>query len=166
MKHVSGRMLAALLAMTFSIPAALASDHTEADTQADVAEARAAMRAGREKIIDDELRLTASEEQAFREIYDRYRTETNALFDRKASLIDEYVSRYKAADIDDQYANSLVDDYLQAEKELLDTRRKYVKRFRKVLPARKVARLFQLENKIDAEIDAALAAAIPLIDTQ
>lgn len=166
MRNLSKHMLALLLAFAVSLPSALASGHAESDAQADLSAARAAMRESREAIIGDELRLTAAEEQEFRAVYDSYRSETNALFDRKADLIVEYVARYKAADIDDRYANSLVDDYLRAEKELLDTRRKYVKRFRKVLPAKKVARLFQLENKIDAEIDAELAAAIPLIDPQ
>ena len=41
-------------------------------------------------------------------------------------------------------------------------RRKYVKRFMKVLPAKKVLRYYQIENKLDAMIDMDLAAMIPL----
>jgi hypothetical protein len=36
--------------------------------------------------------------------------------------------------------------------------------FKKSLPALKVARFYQLENKIEAEIDAQLALAVPLIE--
>jgi len=37
-----------------------------------------------------------------------------------------------------------------------------VPRFQSVLPARKVARFFQIDNKLDKKIQAELAADIPL----
>jgi hypothetical protein len=40
-----------------------------------------------------------------------------------------------------------------------------VPRFREVLPVLKVARFYQLENKMDAEIDAQLALVIPLVES-
>lgn len=166
MKHRSNVFVAAMVIAVVSSPWVLAAEHSETAAQDELAEARAAMRAGREEIISDELSLTDAEEQAFRPIYDNYRADTNALFERKADLVVEYVARYRAASIDDRYADTLVDDFLGIEKALLDTRRKYVRRFRKALPARKVARLLQLENKIDAGINAELAAAIPLIEAQ
>jgi hypothetical protein len=36
--------------------------------------------------------------------------------------------------------------------------------FRTVLPVQEVARFYQLENKMDAEVDAQLALAIPLLE--
>ena len=39
----------------------------------------------------------------------------------------------------------------------------YVKKFKKVLPAKKVARYYQVENKLDAIIDVDLAREIPLV---
>ena len=47
---------------------------------------------------------------------------------------------------------------------LLKVQQQYVRKFRKILPIRKAARFFQLENKIDAEIDAELAMTVPLIE--
>ena len=47
---------------------------------------------------------------------------------------------------------------------LLKAEKKYLRRFRKALPASKVTRFYQLDNKLDAEIDVALAALIPLYD--
>jgi hypothetical protein len=41
-------------------------------------------------------------------------------------------------------------------------KRKYVKRFMKVLPAKKVLRYYQIENKLDTIINMDLAATIPL----
>ena len=40
----------------------------------------------------------------------------------------------------------------------------YLDDFRKALPARKAARFYQLENKMDAELQSQLALIIPLID--
>jgi len=46
----------------------------------------------------------------------------------------------------------------------LKVQKQYLRKFRKVLPALKVVRFYQLENKMDAEIDAELAVFIPLME--
>jgi hypothetical protein len=46
----------------------------------------------------------------------------------------------------------------------LQVRQRYVRHFRKIIPGIKLLRFYQLENKIRAEVDAALALAIPLAD--
>jgi hypothetical protein len=50
------------------------------------------------------------------------------------------------------------------QKDKLDLERDYVKKFKKILPGRKVARYFQLEHKLDAIVDYDLAKNIPLIE--
>jgi hypothetical protein len=40
---------------------------------------------------------------------------------------------------------------------------RYVPRFKKVMSARKVARFFQVDNKLDAAINADLVEQIPLV---
>ena len=45
-------------------------------------------------------------------------------------------------------------------------RRAYVPEFAAILPGRKVARLYQIENKMDAVIRYDLAATIPVIEEQ
>ena len=42
----------------------------------------------------------------------------------------------------------------------------YYKKFKKILPAGKAAKFFQVENKIETMIDAQLALEIPLIETK
>ena len=44
-------------------------------------------------------------------------------------------------------------------------RRKYWKKFRRIVPATKAARFYQLETKMDAEVDYVLAGGTPLIET-
>ena len=54
--------------------------------------------------------------------------------------------------------------YFDIQSDILKIRKKYVRRFRKILPDIKVMRLYQIENKIRAEVDAALAIMVPLAD--
>ena len=46
----------------------------------------------------------------------------------------------------------------------IGVQKEYLAGFRSVLPVQEVARFYQLENKMDAEVDAQLALAIPLLE--
>ena len=130
----------------------------------EVREGRAMIRVERLEIVRSELQLTDDESAAFWPLYAKYRDETDAIQDRYAALIAEYLRRYDDADLTDEYADELIDSFLSIKIELLGVQRKYLPDFREVLPSLKVARLFQLENKISAEIDAQLALVVPLVD--
>ena len=130
----------------------------------EVQEGRAMMREGRLEIVRSELPLTAQEATEFWPKYAEYRAEVDAIQDRYSDLVADYVGRYNNADLSDHYADDLIDSWFDIKRELLDVQEIYLSEFRKILPALKVARLFQLENKINAEIDAQLAVVVPLID--
>ena len=131
--------------------------------QQDVDEGRAMVRAGFRDVIHEEILLTEQESAAFWPVYDAYETAVSAIMDRYAALIRGYVERYDAGDLTDEYADELLNDYFAIRQELLDTRRAYIPKFKAVLPPLKVTRLYQLENKLNAEVDIQLAIAIPLI---
>jgi len=156
------RVLTFLCAM-FLLPVAIA-DSPEGTAATSVEEGRAMMREGRLEIVRSELPLTEQEAADFWPKYADYRREIDAIQDRYADMVAEYVSRYDSADLSDDYADDLIDSWFDIKRELLDVQEIYLSEFRKVLPALKVARLFQLENKINAEIDAQLATVVPLID--
>ena len=54
--------------------------------------------------------------------------------------------------------------YFEVNQAVLRKRQEYVKKFSKVMSSIKVMRFFQLENKVQAEVNAALAVTIPLAD--
>ena len=54
--------------------------------------------------------------------------------------------------------------YFEVQQAILNKRQDYMKRFGKVMSGIKVMRFFQLENKVQAEVNAALAVTIPLAD--
>jgi hypothetical protein len=58
----------------------------------------------------------------------------------------------------------LIEEYLSVEEDRAKIRRRYLPEIAKVLPGRKVARFYQIENKIDVVLRYELAAEIPVID--
>jgi len=68
-----------------------------------------------------------------------------------------------AQEINDEIAQAMLKEFISIRQAELDVTRKYLKRFQKILPAKKVARFIQLENKLDTVIDFELASEIPLV---
>lgn len=155
-------VFAALLAAV-SIMAITPVSAQSVSNQKEVEEGRAMVAAGRKEMVRMELQLSKEDATAFWPVYDEYAAATKVVQDAYVSVIMRYVDRADAGDIDDDYADELLTSYFVIKQELLNIRRAYVPRFKAVLPAAKVARFYQLENKINAEIDAQLATAIPLI---
>ena len=75
--------------------------------------------------------------------------------------IEDYAKNYGT--MSDEAATKMIDDYLELQAERLELMELYLPKFKKVLSPKKVARYYQLENKVDAAIDYGLAAQIPLI---
>ena len=121
------------------------------------------LRAGFRDVIGEELLLTDAESDAFWPVYDDYEAVITGIMDRYAGLITRYVDRFNAGDLSNEYADELLEEYFAIRLELLEARRAHIPEFKAILPALKVAQLYQLENKLNAEVDIQLAMAIPLI---
>ena len=89
-------------------------------------------------------------------------TEVNKLVDRQVQLITVYADNY--GDLSEETAVWIVDEFVALERAEADLKAAWVPRFREVLPSRKVARFFQLENKMDTIIEYDLATSIPLVE--
>jgi hypothetical protein len=121
-----------------------------------------AIRANRKALVAASLNLTADEGAKFWPLYDRYQQEINALGDRLVGVIQDYSSSFST--LSNDKAMKLMDEYLSIEAERVKVRRTYLDEFAKVLPGRKVARFYQIENKIDAVLRYDLAATIPVVE--
>ena len=150
------------LLMLAAAPQAIAQDDTLGNPQLE--NARALIQATQEALIRNDLRLTADEEEGFWPLWEEYRAATLPIRDRYVLLIAEYLRRYDAGTLDDAYAERVLMDYFEIKTGLLETRESFVERFAAVLPMLKVARLYQLENKLTADVDAELALIVPLFD--
>lgn len=152
------RFLTALVAMVFllSIP------QLWAQTTKEVEELRSVMEADRLDIVSKNLELTAEEEERFWGLYRTYRRDMSKLGDRAADLIGQYARNW--GDVSEELAEKLVRDYLQVQVEQHQMKMAYIDRFKEVLPNKKIFRLYQIENKLDALVRFELADSIPLIE--
>ncbi len=112
------------------------------------------------------LDLTEKEAEAFWPLYEEYRQKVKAVRERRLSLIEAYAERYRAGTVDDEFAEMAIKDSLKIQLETVKIRQKYWKKFRRIVPAIKAARFYQLENKMDTEIDFVLSGGIPLVETR
>src|SRR5947208_15879749 len=78
--------------------------------------------------------------------------------DRYVKLVVAYLDTYKA--LSDDAATGMLKEYLSIERARTDVKSEYVPRFGKVITAKKVARFFQVDNKLDAVINADMARLI------
>ena len=163
------RYLLVLLALSAGLLASGAVSGQQASPQAgkntaELQQARVLLKFGRDDIVKEEMRFSEAEAEAFWPVYDRYDADLLVIRDRYAELVTGYTAAYRAGTVSEAQANQIIDDYLEIQSELLRIKRKYLGDFRKVLPARKAARFYQLENKMEVELEFQLAQVIPLID--
>ena len=79
----------------------------------------------------------------------------------REKLIETYAKSYSS--LTDEMATKLLNDYLALEQAHVALLRSYVPRFEKVLPPKKVGRLYQVENKLRALVNYELAREIPFV---
>jgi len=123
-----------------------------------------AIRANRRALVAINLQLTDEEAGKFWPVYDRYQGEINKVGDRLVALIKEYTSNFRT--LSNDRALEIVKEYLAIGTDRARIRGAYLTEFAKALPGRKVARFYQIENKMDAVIRYDLASTIPVIDEQ
>jgi len=150
------RAAIALLLCSLAVPA-LAQDKP-VDTMQIV---REKIQADKKLFIAQNMKLTEAEAKAFWPVYDRYQGDLAKLTDRNIKLIEDYVKNYEA--MTDETAQKLLDEFLAIEGDRWKLRESYRPQFMKVLSAKRVARYYQLENKIHAVVSYDLARKIPLV---
>ena len=115
-------------------------------------------------VIAEEVELTDAESAPFWALYDEYESKSYLIHDKRIAIIKEFAANFE--NLTDEKADEIYTDVLNFQKELLKLKMTYYKKFKKIVPAGKAALLMQIENKIEALIDAELALEIPLLDTK
>jgi hypothetical protein len=121
---------------------------------------RASIQLRRQALVTAAMDLAPKEAEAFWPLYREYRMEMAKVGDRLSKLLVQYSEQYDT--LTDAQAATIMDEYLGIEKARNGVRGKFVPRFRKILPARKAMRFFQVDNKLDAVVSAQLASIVPL----
>lgn len=169
MKVPLGTAFAAALACAGLLAPGPAASQTQARSRdvaagplhSDVELTRAVLRTERQAIVANAIELTQAEAERFWPLYREYHGERDKLSDRTAKLVLDYSERYP--NVSGQEAEEMLDEYLEVQSELIELKRRYLAKFRKVLPQIKVTRYYQVENKLDSAVNMELAKSIPLI---
>jgi DNA-directed RNA polymerase subunit F len=138
---------------------AVGQDHDAATIDMEII--RKKVFADKKYFVAQHMGLTESEAAAFWPVYDRYQQELATLSDRSRALIREYAEYFKT--MSDDVAKKLINELLSIQSDRVKLRQNYLPQFRKVVSEIMVVRYYQIENKIQAVLDYALAANIPLI---
>jgi S-adenosylmethionine hydrolase len=160
MSHLIHRAIAVVLLLA-AVPAFAQQG---ADVGAKIRETQALVAKEFRQILREEMLLTDAESEAFWPLYERYSAEKRAINEPYFAALIEYVDRYYNGDLNDEHAERLMNTYFEVHQANLRKRQEYVRKFGNVMSKVKVMRFFQLENKVQAEVNAALAATIPLAD--
>jgi hypothetical protein len=111
-------------------------------------------------VVATVLNLTEGEAKAFWPVYNAYQSDMITYYDRVAKLIDTFSQAQGS--MTDEAATKLLGDFLTLETDYAALLKSYAPRFRRVLPPVKVARLYQVENKMRALVNYEIAREIPL----
>ena len=144
-----------MLCLTSSMSAQSDNDYLEISRDVLKIEKKAA--------IANVMELSETESQPFWNLYNEYQGKLYTVHNKRIDGIKDFAKNYE--NLSDEKANELYVNYLSYQSELLNLKKGYYKKFKKILPAGKAARFFQAENKIETLIDAQLALEIPMIET-
>jgi hypothetical protein len=125
---------------------------------------REKIKADKKALIADNMDLSDAESKGFWPIYDSYQKELQKTNQRIGKLVTSYSTAYNQGPVSDEISKKLVTELLAIESSELEIKKSFVPKLEKVLPAYKVARYVQIENKIRAAVKYELALEIPLID--
>ena len=121
------------------------------------------VKADKKLVVAANMDLTEPEGKTFWPIYDDYQKDLQTINDRLAKMILAYADLYNKNALTDAGAKQLTNEALAIDRDELRLRNIYTARIERFLPAKKVARYLQIENKIRAAIRYELATGIPLV---
>lgn len=150
------RALALATLVSLTVPPALAQTVREA-----LEITREAVETRRRVLVSGSLPLTDAETRSFWPLYDAYEKERRRIDERANRLVADFVAA--AATLTDAQADAIMDEALKIDEERLRLRRTWRGRMSKALPPRKLARFFQIENKLDSVVRADVSRQIPLV---
>ncbi len=123
----------------------------------------AAVEAQRKSVIAQNLYLS-DKESGFWAVYNDYRAAMRKVIDLRAGVITDYADAYRNNALSDKIAGKLLDRSLAVQEKRIKLKKSFVKKFKKVLSAKNVARFYQIDNRVDLLINMQLSSGIPLAE--
>ena len=98
-------------------------------------------------IIKEYIQLTEAEAKDFWPIYDDYQSTMRDFLPKIVVLINKFVSEYET--LSDKQADVIIEEIMDTQKESIEIKKSYVKKFRRVLPPKKLLELIHAESSIE-----------------
>jgi len=112
-------------------------------------------------LIVQEMNLPVADNPDFWETYNAYRARMSEAETLRIKVISDFSDHQ--GNLTEAIANQILDDYFRFRETITQIRKSYRPKFSTILGAVKTARLYQLENKIEATVNYTLATQIPLM---
>jgi len=160
---IAGKLRWVLPAIAIGLVAFAVAFPSPAWAQDDMQILRDKVKADKKLLVASNMQLTESEAKAFWPVYEQYQQDLTAINQRIAKLIQDYAADYRGNTLTDEKAMKLINESVAIEKAEAGLKESYVPKLSKVLPAKKVGRYIQIENKIRALVKYELAGGIPLV---
>jgi len=166
LRNIRAFAIAAVLAGASSLraqaaPASPPAQPTDAQVAAAVDTMRTEVAAARKQTVAENMNLTPDEATRFWPVYEAYRAEIKKAKDSEWMVVQAYAKNYTA--MTDSVAQRLIGEWMKGKTAEQTIRSSYVPKFAAAVPWTKVARYFQIENRLDAMLDVARARQIPLV---
>jgi len=154
----------ALLIVSFALlafcPLGRAQDH-EPTLDSTIALVRANMQADRTALITTGMNFNEKEGAEFWPIYQQYEYERSKVDDGRVAVIKQYTQKYPT--LTDDEAKSMAEQMMEYDSRLVTLKKKYYKKFNKVLPALTVTKFLQLERRVDLMMDMQVESSLPAL---
>lgn len=156
--------LALAVALACASPAAAQASGAPADDPQKLAELmRKDVRAGKADIIAKTMEMDADTAATFWPLYKQYEAELTKLGDEQAAIIRDYAKAWNADTLTDATAKDLLTRSLALDEKKLALQKKNMEAMLKALPAKTVARFYQVENRLNSLVGLSLSREIPLV---
>jgi|SRR5688500_10024928 hypothetical protein len=156
------RSICAVFLLALALPVHAQVNPQFADVSDEIEMVRSLVRIERKAVVEQAMQLAPAESQAFWTIYNEYEAERTLINDRTVKVITDYAAAYP--DVGDERAQALLGEAFDVDADMLSLKKKYVRRFTKVMSPARVTRFFQIERKLDAVQNLSIAEQIPLVD--
>ncbi len=116
----------------------------------------------RQAIVTEAMHLTEAEARGFWSLYREYRAAMDTVHDRSEDLLFDFARSFDS--MTDEKAGALIEEMLRIQGQELKVKERYWKKFSRLLPEKKAARFFHLDNKLDAIVKSEAAQDVPLVE--
>ena len=150
-----------VLAFAIAAPAVAQTPQAGATTNMQILVEK--LKADKKLLVAETVGLTDAEGKAFWPIYDACQAELGGINNRLKNLITAYAKDFNAGTMTDPKAAAMLTEMFAIDEALVASKKSCAAKLTGVIPATKIARYVQVENKIRAQINYDLAASIPFV---